>query len=196
MKVLIGCECSQVICSAFRAFGHDAYSCDLVPAYGPLTEYHIIGDVRDVYDSFKPDLFICHPPCTYLSKAGARFAFPGGILDEERYKKGLESADLFYWALSRDAPFVCVENPIPMKHLISVPYDQIIEPYFFGEPYSKATCLWLRGLPFLESTERVKSIGSWTDLHKSPKIRSQSFSGIAAAMAEQWSDLFPIRGFL
>lgn len=196
MKVLIGCECSQVVCSAFRAFGHDAYSCDLVPAYGSLPQYHIIGDVRDVFDSIKPDLFICHPPCTYLSIAGANLAFPGGILDNDRYLKGLEAAELFYWALSCKADFLCVENPIPMKHLIKVPYDQIIEPYNFGEPYSKATCLWLRGLPFLEGTKKVKSISSWTDVHKTSRIRSRTFKGIAEAMAEQWSELPVIRGFL
>lgn len=200
MKVLIGCECSQVICSAFRRYGHEAYSCDLQPAYGSLPEYHLQGYIQDVYWDVLPDLFIAHPPCTYLSKAGATLMYPGGKLDSGRASLARDAFKLFLWCLSVPSPFICVENPIPLKDFVTVPYDQIIEPYYFGEPYSKATCLWLRGLPPLinESKEiRIRQI--WTDIHKTPKLRSQSFPGIADAMARQWGSLDPknaIRGFI
>lgn len=200
MRVLIGCECSQVICSAFRHYGHEAYSCDLLPSYGSFPEYHIQGDIREVYWKVKPDLFIAHPPCTYLSKAGANLMFPGGELNLERAAFARDAFIFFQWCLSAPSPFVCVENPIPMKFFVKVPYDQIIEPYYFGEPFSKATCLWLRGLPFLvNETREIRCRSSWTSVHKTAKLRSQSFCGIADAMARQWGCLdpkFAIRGFL
>lgn len=200
MKVLIGCECSQVICAAFRRYGHEAYSCDLQPAYGSLPEYHLQGDIRDIYWDVSPDLFIAHPPCTYLSKVGAPLMYPGGMLDSGRAALARDAFKLFLWCLSVPSPFVCVENPIPMKAFVTLPYDQIIEPYFFGDPYSKATCLWLRGLPPLQSeSQEIKKRTSWHDGWISAQLRSQSFPGIADAMARQWGSLDPkhaIRGFI
>lgn len=200
MNVLIGCECSQVICSAFRKYGHDAYSCDLLPAYGDLPQYHLQGDIQDIYWDILPDLFIVHPPCTYLSRAGANHMFPGGKLNSERAALARHAFSFFLWCLSVPSPFICVENPIPMKEFVKIPYDQIIEPYFFGEPFSKATCLWLRGLPPLQSeTREIKVRSSWTSIHKTAKLRSKSFPGIADAMARQWGCLDPesnIRGFI
>lgn len=200
MKVLIGCECSQVICAAFRRYGHEAYSCDLQPAYGSFPEYHLQGDIRDVYWDVSPDLFIAHPPCTYLSNAGSNLMFRGGHINSDRAALAREGFSLFTWCLSVPSPFVCVENPIPIKFCVPIPYDQIIQPYFFGHPYSKATCLWLRGLPPLESeTQEVKKRSVWVHGWKSQQLRSQSFPGIADAMARQWGSLDPkhaIRGFI
>lgn len=200
MKVLIGCECSQVICAAFRRYGHEAYSCDLQPAYGSFPEYLFQGDIRDVYWDVSPDLFIAHPPCTYLSKAGAQLMYPGGKLDSGRAALARDAFKLFLWCLSVPSPFVCVENPIPLKDFVPVPYDQIIEPYYFGESYSKATCLWLRGLPpLINETRKPFMCSVWTDKHRTQKLRSQTFLGIADAMARQWGVLdskHAIRGFI
>ena len=188
MLVLVGCECSQIVTAAFIAAGHDAYSCDLEPSYGAYPERHFQGDIKEVYELVKPDLFICHPPCTYLSNVGTPLVFRRGgeIKDFVRYEKGLFARDLFLWALSRPCDMVAVENPIPMKCWGLPKPTQYIEPYLFGDPYTKHTGLWLRGLPALVATDIVKPIGSWTHIHYSPRIRSQTFRGIAKAMAAQW----------
>lgn len=189
MRVLVGCECSQVIMSAFRAAGHDAFSCDLVPAYGDLPQYHLQGDLREVYDFVKPDLFIAHPPCTYLSKAAGSLLFNSKheIADIVRYEQGLLARDFFLWCLSRPAPMICVENPVPFKVFQLPKYTQIIQPFYFGDPYYKTTCLWLRGLPPLCQSDVVRPVGCWvmTGSHSS-KRRSQSFRGVAAAMVHAW----------
>lgn len=197
MKILVGCECSQVVTAAFLARGHDAYSCDLQESYGDFPARHIVGDVRTVFFDVQPDLFIAHPPCTYLSTAGARHMYAGGRLDVSRAELAYQARDLFLWCLQAPAPMVCVENPIPLSEFMPIKYDQIIEPYFFGHPYSKATCLWLRGLPPLQSTKYIRhGVRSWVFSHRSQRLRSQTFSGIADAMADQWGDCKPIHGFL
>lgn len=206
MRVLVGCECSQIVTAAFREKGHEAFSCDIEKAYGSMPEYHLQGDLIEVYSYVNPDLFICHPPCTFLSGAGAvRLYTPSGF-DWVRYEKGLFARSFFFWCLSRPAKYVCIENPRPLSIFrLPVP-SQIIEPYYFGEPYSKCTYLWLRGLPFLESTKYCSYhrpyISSGTSRNKgnsfysgvsrsggSSRVRSQTFRGIAAAMADQWSNL-------
>lgn len=192
MIVLVGCERSGVVSSAFRAAGHTAYSCDILPCYGGDSAYHLQGDLREIYDTVNPDLFIAHPPCTYLSKAGIGFLVDhlGNIKDELRYKNGLAAKDFFLWCLSRSAPMVCVVNPVPIRRYQLPKPTQIIQPFYFGDPYSKQTCLWLRGLPPLLPSNFVRSVGSWTALHKSQRIRSQTFGGVAAAMVSAWgSDL-------
>lgn len=188
MRVLVGCECSQTVTAAFREKGHDAFSCDISPSYGDYPEFHLQGDLHEVYDYVKPDLFIAHPPCTYLSKAGSvrLFSSDSRIKDYDRFQRGLAARDFFLWCLSRSAPMVCVENPIPL-HVFCLPRPtQIIQPYYFGDRYSKATCLWLKGLPELPILDFVKPVGSWTALHKSPRIRSKTFPGVARAMADTW----------
>ena len=187
MTVLVGCECSQRVALAFRDAGHIAYSCDIQPAYGGAPGIHIKGDIREVFDKVKPDLFIAHPPCTFLSNAGACRMFSGGSVNKERYNKMQDAVKLFMWCLNAPAPLVCVENPIPLGIAGLPKATQIIEPYMFGDPYTKKTCLWLRGgLPELAPTYYVKPVGSWTDVHRSQRIRSETFPGIAKAMAEQW----------
>ena len=218
MKVLIACEESQEVCKAFRARGHEAYSCDIQEPSGGHPEWHICGDVLpllngncDFYtmdDKFhiidgKWDLIIAHPPCTYLSNAGARWLYAGGKLNAERYRKGLEGKNFFMAMLNADCPRIAVENPIPSSIYDLPQYTQIIQPYQFGEPWSKKTCLWLKELELLQPTNIVEdykpycSSGSYSGTHDpkykgasrkggSAKSRSKTFSGIAKAMAEQW----------
>lgn len=187
MRVLVGCECSSVVTSAFRSAGHEAFSCDLVSCYGDLPEFHFQGDLHQVYDFVNPDLFICHPPCTFLSDAGAcrLYSRPGSI-NHDRYEKGLAARDFFFWCWSRPAKMVCIENPVPLSIFRLPSPSQIIQPFYFGDPYSKMTFLWLRGLPFLSATSLVRPVSSWTAVHRSSRIRSQTFRGIASAMASQW----------
>ena len=169
MKVLVACEESQRVCSAFRALGHEAYSCDIIDCSGGRYEWHIKQDVLPLLNgnckfttadgtehtvSGKWDLIIAHPPCTYLSNAGACRLYPKkGQLDQERYKKGLQAKAFFMKLYNADCEHICVENPIPSKVFEMPPYTQTIQPYEYGHPYSKKTCLWIKGLPKLQPTK-------------------------------------------
>jgi hypothetical protein len=185
--VLIGCERSQTVCTAFRERGVEAYSCDIEPAYGNHPEWHIQGDLREVYDMVRPALFIAHPPCTYLSNAGMGcMRRVGGEIDKERFAKMLDAKKFFLWCLSRPSQFVAVENPTPLTMAQLPKPTQQINPWQFGEPYRKRTLLWLKNLEPLHPTRIVKPKGSWTEMHKSAKVRSKTFEGIAAAMEDQW----------
>lgn len=221
MKVLVACEESQSVCKAFRAKGHEAYSCDIQDCSGGHSEWHIKGDVLPLINgnvqfvtcdgkahkiNGKWDLLIAHPPCTYLSNAGACRLYPRkGQLSQERYKKGLQAKAFFMKLYNADCEHICVENPIPSKVFDLPKYTQIIQPYEFGHPYSKKTCLWLKNLPKLKPTQIVtENIISWVsggskDNYGNPrkqsgtkirdaKTRSKTFPGIAKAMAEQWGD--------
>jgi hypothetical protein len=154
----------------------------------------------------KWDLLIAHPPCTYISNAGARWLYAGGKLNLERYAKGIDGKAFFMRFLDADCPKIAVENPIPSSVFEMPPCTQIIQPYEYGEPWSKKTCLWLKGLPPLQPTEIVEehkpycSSGSYSRSHDpkykgasrkggSAKARSRTFSGIAKAMSEQWGVL-------
>ena len=218
MKVLVACEESQAVCKAFREKGHEAYSCDIQPCSGGHPEWHIMQDVipllggRCNFETMggiehsmdgKWDLIIAHPPCTYLSNAGARWLYAGGELNAERYRKGIEGKKFFMAMLNADCHRIAVENPIPSSIYDLPQYTQIIQPYQFGEPWSKKTCLWLKGLEPLQPTNIVEdyrpycSSGSYSKTHEPKykgagrkggraKSRSKTFYGIAKAMAEQW----------
>lgn len=203
MRILIACEESQEVCKAFRALEHEAYSCDLQECSGGHPEWHIQADALEII-KLKWDLIIAHPPCTYISNAGARWLFAGGELNQERYQKGLAAKDFFMAFLTADCKYIAVENPIPSTVYDMPPYSQIIQPYEYGHPYSKKTCLWLKGLPPLIPTDVLTeykpfiSSGSYTKTHDpkykgasrkggSAKSRSKTFPGIARAMAIQWS---------
>lgn len=220
MKVLVACEESQEVCKAFREKGHEAYSCDIQECSGGHPEWHIMQDVLPLIDGdckFETmdgtqheiigewDLLIAHPPCTYITNAGARWLWAGGELNENRYKKGLEGALFFDRFLKAQCKKIAVENPIPSSVFNLPKYTQIIQPYEFGHPYSKKTCLWLKALNPLKPTEIIQnhipfvSSGSYTKTHDpkykgasrkggAAKSRSKTFPGIAAAMASQWSD--------
>ena len=220
MKVLVACEESQRVCAAFRQKGHEAYSCDIQECSGGHPEYHILGDCIPLLNGnctfttqdgqshtidSKWDLIIAHPPCTYLTNAGARHLWKGHKLNLERYKLGLEAKDFFMRFYTADCDKVCIENPIPSKIFDLPPYSQIIQPYEHGEPYTKRTCLWIKGLPMLKPTNIVEPIatfcpsGSYSHKHDNKYIglftkdrakeRSKTFMGIARAMAEQWGNL-------
>lgn len=200
MKVLIACEESQEVCKAFRELGHEAYSCDILPCSGGHPEWHIQDDVLKHLDDGW-DLMIAHPPCTYLSKAGTRWLYPKGNLDLERYQKGLAGKEFFMKFINANVNFIAVENPIPHKVFKMLEPTQIIHPYYFGHNLKKATCLWLKNLPKLQSTNNIlkesvpryyfdkKGIRHTNLIGWSAKRKSKTFQGIARAMAIQWGIL-------
>ena len=196
LRVLVACEESQAVCKAFRELGHKAYSCDLQECSGGHPEWHIKGDALKVLNLPIWDLVIAHPPCTYLSNAGARFLYPKGVLNEERYKKGLEGKAFFMKFFNAKCTHIAIENPVASKIYGLPKHSQEIQPYMFGHPFKKKTRLWLKGLPQLKPTnivtvsESTKVAGNWFNKggKERQKNRSKTFEGIARAMATQWSE--------
>lgn len=208
MKVLIACEESQTVCKAFRERGHEAYSCDIQEPSGGHPEWHILGDALKAIGDGQWDMIIAHPPCTYLTVTGNRWynVERYGNKAIQRYKDR-DAAIAFFLAIANaDCERIAIENPVGIMSTIWRKPDQIIEPWQYGGPYEKRTCLWLKGLPLLEPTRIVKkpvrkmyasgkSMPAWyADAWKLPpderaKVRSRTFPGIAAAMAEQWGGL-------
>jgi hypothetical protein len=216
MKILVACEESQAVCKAFRVRGHEAYSADMQVPSGGHPEWHILGNVLPLIDgdcefttmdgrqhcvNGEWDIIIAFPPCTYMTNAGAVRMRVNGQLVQERYNKAMEARAFFMRFYNAKCSKIAIENPTPMK-IVGLPeYTQAIQPYQFGHPYSKRTCLWLSGLPCLEPTKIIEKHepyvnGGCKDAHgnyrrfqgrreRDPKIRSKTFSGIAA-MAEQW----------
>lgn len=193
MRVLVACEESQRVCIAFRNRGHEAYSCDILPCSGGYPEWHIQDDVLNHLDE-NWDLIIAHPPCTYLSNAGAKHLFRGGVLNKERYQKGLLAKKFFMKLYNAECSKICIENPISSRIFEMPPYTQEVQPYMFGHPFKKKTRLWLKGLPLLrptnivEESESTRMAGNWFNKGggERQKNRSKTFEGIAQAMAEQW----------
>jgi hypothetical protein len=212
LKVLVAYEESQAVCKAFRELGHEVYSCDVQESSGGHPEWHIQGDALKLINGNctfqtmdgqkhtiegKWDMIIAHPPCTYLSNAGARHLYLKGILNNERLQKGLEAKEFFMKFINADCERIAVENPIPSKVYGLPPYNQTVQPWMFGHPVQKKTCFWLKGLPNLEPTEIVKERqstkipGNWFNRGGKERQgnRSKTFPGIAKAMAEQWGGL-------
>ena len=193
MRVLIGCEESQEVCKAFRAKGHEAYSCDLQESSGGHPEWHIQADVLSVLDQ-QWDLAIFHPTCTFLSNAGARWLYPKKKLNIDRLYLGLQAKEFFLKLRNADIDKICVENPIPSTIYELPHYTQCIQPFEHGHPFRKKTCLWLKGLPEIKpsnlvaTSESTKIAGNWFNAggKDRQKNRSKTFPGIAAAMADQW----------
>ena len=219
-KVLIACEESQRVCSAFRELGHEAYSCDIIDCSGGHPEWHIKGDCLPLLNGScefetsdgkkhtikgKWDLIIAHPPCTYLTVTGNRW------FNVERYgEKAIkriadreEAAKFFMAFVEADCDKVAIENPIGYMNTHYRKPDQIIQPYMFGDPFEKKTCIWLKGLPKLTPTDVVepparkefasgKTMPAWyadawnLSKEERSKLRSKTFPGFAKAMAEQW----------
>jgi len=186
MKVLIACEFSGIVRDSFRNRGHDAWSCDFLSTdiEGP----HIQDDVLEILDN-DWDLMIAHPPCTYLSNSGVRWLYE----QEGRWELMQQAAEFFKQLLDAPVMRIAVENPIMHKYALKAigrSYNQIIQPWQFGHGETKATCLWLKGLPKLKPTNIVK--GREQKIWKLPpspdrwKLRSKTYEGIAEAMAEQW----------
>ena len=216
MNVLVACEESQRVCVESRKRGHEAYSCDIQDCSGGHPEWHIKDDVLQYLNPKKYfnrygilfqtmdnvphfidgqwDLIIAHPPCTYLSNAGARFLYPKGTLNNERFLKGIEAKTFFMKIYNAVCSKIAIENPIPSKVFGLPTYNQIIQPYEYGHPYSKKTCLWLKNLPELQPTniceerQSTKIAGNWFNKggKDRQKNRAKTFIGIATAMAEQW----------
>tara|TARA_Y100000114_G_C11677084_1_gene286740 strand:+ start:46 stop:633 length:588 start_codon:yes stop_codon:yes gene_type:complete len=193
MKVLIACEYSGTVRDAFAAKGHDAWSCDILPTESKGN--HIQDDVLKHLDKGW-DMMIAHPPCTYLSNAGARYLYPKGKLNEDRYKLGLKAKEFFMALYNAPINKICVENPIPSKIFALPKYNQTIQPYEYGHPFQKKTCLWLKNLLKLEPTniifkrQSTKIPGNWFNKggKERQKNRSKFFKGIAQAMENQWGN--------
>lgn len=197
MRVLVACEFSGAVRDAFLAQGHDAMSCDLLPTESPGPHYQ--GDALEVLrDGW--DLVIAHPPCTYLTKSGIRWLYS----DPERWQHMIDGAVFFRALLDAPAPRVAVENPIMHRwaaKIVGRKHTQVIQPWQFGHTESKGTGLWLRGLPPLIGTSDAReamSVLPKREQHRvhyaSPgpdrwKLRSVTFPGIAAAMADQWGQM-------
>tara|TARA_R100001086_G_scaffold136040_1_gene70890 strand:+ start:2710 stop:3309 length:600 start_codon:yes stop_codon:yes gene_type:complete len=198
MKVLVACEYSGIVRDAFANKGHDAWSCDILPTESQGN--HIQGNVLEHLDK-NWDLMVAHPPCTYLSKAGARWLYQNKKLNIKRYKKGLEAKAFFLNLLNANIPKICVENPTPIK-IFNLPRNStFVEPFDFGHPFSKKTLLWLKNLPPLMSTNIIGRYKTFLPSNTSGKKRGQksstgevhnwkdasrTFKGIAEAMADQW----------
>lgn len=229
MKILIACEESQRICTAFRERGHEAYSCDILEPSGGHPEWHIKGDVLPILSPYnidpatdtmgimfktmdgaihtvpRWDLIIAHPPCTYLTISGNRWFNEERYGDKARERKKLreEAIEFFMKFINADCDHIAVENPIGVMSTTYKKPTQIIQPYQFGEPERKSTCLWLKGLPKLTPTNIVDpeiikyQNGKGTDSpwhmktialskEERSRARSKTYIGIARAIADQW----------
>jgi len=207
MKILVACEESQAVCIEFRNKGHEAYSCDIQECSGNYPEWHITGDVIEQLDKGW-DMMIAFPPCTHLAVSGARHF-------EKKKKDGRQQEGIDFFMKMINAPIekIAVENPIGIMSKIYRKADQIIHPYYFGDPYSKSTCLWLKNLPKLyhqkkpdlfsqeithtekgeykewidKKTGKKKRQALWNyEAFADGKTRSKTFPGIAKAMSDQW----------
>jgi hypothetical protein len=193
-KILIACEESQRVTIEFRKLGHEAYSCDIEQCSGGYPEWHFQQDVTPLLQQ-NWDLIIAFPPCTFLSNAGAVHLYPKGILNEQRYQKGLLAKEFFMQFYDSQCKRIAIENQTPSKIFDLPKPSQIIQPYYFGHDTTKRTLLWLKGLPELKPTKIVEPItntkiaGNWYNAggKERQKNRSKTFEGIAKAMAEQWS---------
>lgn len=199
MDVLVACEESQEVTKAFRAKGHEAYSCDIKPCSGGHPEWHYQGDVSELLRQ-DWDLIIAHPPCTYLTNTGVSW-LTGKKKKPGRWEQMREGAEFFKRFLDHPCAKIAIENPIMHKYAIEIigrKHDQLIQPYQFGHTERKATCFWLKGLTPLHETNNVKEEmdklpkREQQRLHYLPpsadraKLRSKTFEGIAQAMAAQW----------
>lgn len=201
MRVLVACEESQAVTKEFRRLGHEAFSCDVVECSGGHPEWHLRTDVRTLLNEHW-DMIIAFPPCTYMSKAGARWMYPkAGQIDESRLSKALKAKEFFNLFYNHPCEKIAIENPRPLK-VVGLPQPtQIIQPYQFGHPYSKTTLLWLKGLPKLKHTNVLDEFtpylpsntggfsrgqGGSRGVAKNAVESSKTFKGVAAAMAEQW----------
>ena len=195
-RVLVACEESQAVTVELRKLGIEAFSCDILPTSGDHPEWHLQEDVVPLLK--QPwDLILAFPPCTHLAVSGARH-FAQKIADG-RQQQGI---DFFMLFTQLDCPRVAIENPVGIMSTKYRKPDQIINPWMFGDPFSKKTCLWLKGLPKLEPTDIVdkgeyatfpsgKRMPKWYSEAKGDRsgTRSKTFPGIAKAMADQWGKL-------
>jgi len=185
MKILVACEESQVVTKEFRKLGHKAWSCDILPCSGGHPEWHIQHDVTEALMLNDYDMIIAFPPCTHLCSSGARWF-------EEKRKDGRQQQGInfFMMFVNHSCPKIAIENPIGIMSTHYRKPDQIIQPWQYGHGETKATCLWLKGLPKLEPTNIVEGRHARVHLMGPSKdrarLRSKTYTGIAKAMAKQW----------
>ena len=184
-KILVACEESQAVTKEFRLLGHEAYSCDLMECSGGYPEWHIQGDVTEIMDREDWDCIIAFPPCDHLAVSGARW-----FKDKQKDGRQQSGIDFFMRFANSNCKYISIENPIGIMSTRYRKPDQIIQPWQFGHGETKATCLWLKGLPLLKATDVVEGREQriWR-MGPSPdraKLRSKTYLGIARAMAEQW----------
>lgn len=198
MAILIACEESQAVCKAFRARGFEAYSCDVQPCSGGHPEWHIQDRLEDIIGNGDEwEMIIAFPPCTHLAVSGARYF-------REKRADGRQQFSIAFFMMiaNRNCKRIAIENPVGIMSTEWRKPDQIIQPWQFGHPESKSTCLWLKGLPKLRYTNvlELPESGRWNNQTKSgqnnlppsadrAKIRSKTYAGIAEAMAQQWGDV-------
>ena len=192
LNIIVGCEESQAVCIEFRRKGHNAYSCDKLPCSGGHPEWHLQMDIFDAIKLMNWHIGIFFPPCTHLAVSGAKHF-------EQKRKDGRQQQgiDFFMKIANCNIDKKAIENPIGIMSTLWRKPDQIIQPWQFGDPFTKTTCLWLKNLPLLFPTQIVskgefvttpsgKKLPKWYSDNKNPKIRSKTFPGIARAMADQW----------
>lgn len=190
MNVLVGCEYSSTVTTALRKQGINAYSCDILPTEGNK-DWHIQGDLIEVLHNKKWDALISFPPCTHLAVSGARHFHK----KKEQQKEALEFVQTL---LDYDCKYICLENPVGIISTRIKKPTQYIQPYEYGDAVSKKTCLWLKGLPKLQSTNNVYDKVEWDNFASGKRMckwysvnrqnRSKTFTGIAEAMATQWKE--------
>ena len=205
MRILLACEESQEVTKRLRAKGHEAFSCDILPCSGGKPEWHLQQDVTELLKE-KWDMIIAFPPCTFLTVTGNRWFNIERYGDKaiKRHADRKEAIEFFKMFANADCDKIVIENPVGVMSTHYKKPNQIINPYQFGDPFEKKTCLWIKGLPNLIPTNIVeppkrtefasgKSMPTWyADAWKLPKeerakLRSKTFPGIAEAMAEQWT---------
>lgn len=204
MKVLVACEESQEVCKAFRALGHEAYSCDIQEPSGGHPEWHIMQDVIPLLNgrcrfttvdgtehhiAGKWDLIIAHPPCTYFSTAGANWLFRGGKLNEERYARGLEMKDLFMAVFNADCDRIAIENPVVMKIWELPKHTQEIQPYQFGHPFTKKNKALDKGYARVETNGNSRTDCKMGQLWKQNKQRKAKSSHLQEIFKQKSKDL-------
>jgi hypothetical protein len=211
LRVLVACEYSGVVRRAFRERGHEAWSCDLLPSEDD-SPYHIQCDIQELLDrtQWAWDLMIAHPPCTYLCNSGVRWLKEDEVIDGvpwiyrggvTRWDRMLDAKELFEHLWEAPIPRICIENPVPHKYAGLPKYSQTIQPWMFGEDASKRTCLWLKGLTPLTSTELISPGPTGKYANQTPSgqnklgpsknralERSRTYAGIANAFASQWGE--------
>jgi hypothetical protein len=197
LSVLVMCEESQAVCKAFRALGHEAYSNDLIPCSGNQPQWHLQMDCFEAFKLKKWDLIIAFPTCTYLTISANKWykdqpkRKSGTLVGAERRQAREEAIQFFMKIANLDCPYIVIENPIGIMSTRFRKPNQVIQPWMFGHGETKATCLWLKGLPPLKPTNIVE--GREQKLHRLPptkdraKLRSKTFEGIAQALATQYS---------
>lgn len=215
LRILVACEESQTVTIALRKLGHEAYSCDIQECSGGHPEWHYCGDVLALLDQ-QWDMLIAFPPCTYLTNAGTRhFSLRCNPFEKVQKRKALreEAAAFFRLFADHSCPRIAVENPVGYMNSTYRQPDQTIHPYYFGDPFKKRTCLWLKGLPLLVDTHRLpepkplyfcegekcfgkpinwcESVSAAGGQAERAKTRSKTFQGIADAMAMQWAGKAP-----